>query len=1376
MALLTCTALAIPGQDTPRAVLDLAPVWRVQPATSPEIPPRDGDWGTMDYHSADWRWGAVDAKGTSWEAALKEKGARGATHCLWYEQTVAVPAEWTGRRLAVDFRRIEGDAIVFVNGKRLGELLRPGGEFDLSAALVPGQENVLRVFLTRDYTGISRDFAHDPLRYSARGPGSGSPLPMDKWGFGITAPTALRAYPRPVSVRDVFVRTSWREKTLTVDVELIADTALSGLHLQAVVRDADGKEVLALDDPAFTAEAGVSVRTLSCPWADPIPWELERGYLYTVTVTLSQEGKTLDAVPPVRFGFREVWTEGRNVYLNGHISRWRVDWTACGLNPVSLSFFRLMGRNLFYTQANPSAWWSTWSETPLLDEKLLDAFDQQGLGSFVPAPGVSHIRAKLLDDPQAQADYDREMQRWLRLYRNHPCILGWTIGMNSFCPRDGIHPDTMGKRKKYPAHSQADVIEQGMTVVKQHDPTRLVYSHADGNVGDLATNNSYLNFAPLQEREEWPSEWARTGDMPYFPVEFGQPYTANFWKGKQFLLTEYLAMYFGDRAYEAESLAGLRRMVEISLENRSGHGGTIPTDEFPLYWDFQRLFVSATDRSWRTWGVPGWYYWDFGIGYGNPPKWDGKSIWSRYAAIPEPLTERPDWASPNYDIRTPNEQSLLVWLAGAPLHTDKTHAFYAGETVRKQIAVVWDGPGTQAVDATWQLTDGAGKLLASGTAHLELNVGDIAFAPIEFPAPAVQARSEFSLTLVATANGKKVTHDVLALQVFPQEPPARVECRVVLFDPAGKSGPWLKTLGIETVPWQPDLKLAATDLLILGRESLHQGTRLPYTAADVARGLRVLVLEQQPQIWEGLGFQALEAMPRQVFARDAASPVLTGVVPADLSYWRGSPDLLPECKPARSHEVMHAPKWTNTHAVASVVLQIPQVVGFSPILVAEFDLDYSPLLAWRYGRGEVLYCTLDLTDRVGIDPAATRVARNLVQAAAAPCATTTQTIRYEGDAPGRALLERLGVGIAEDGTLLVVGNGGDAAAADRFARAGGSVLFLPRAAEQMMALGFTTTAANLVRTTVPDLPLFRGLGPNLLRWRDAIPVVAITGAPADTIIAGDGLFAIRQMGKGSQCFVQLDPFALDGRYADDAPEHEAVVLSTVRLRQTWAVVLTNLGAASSASVAERLATLKAGPAYQQLGHWSVLGPFAATAGTEGKPPAILDTEFPGEAAAIAGDTNPNLTYTRADGKVLDFRTTVQADKDDFMNLAATLKAGENSVAYATCLVKREKAGTAILRLGVDYWMKVWVNGKLVYRMDQGHGSPKPNRHLVRLDLQEGENVVTLKVLAGGKGFGFWANLADGEEDAEQAAGVAKAGAWLYDPSIRLRDPYEYAYW
>ena len=53
----------------------------------------------------------------------------------------------------------------------MAELLRPGGEVDLTAQAQCGKDNVLQVFVTRNYTGISRGFKDDPLRYLTRARG-----------------------------------------------------------------------------------------------------------------------------------------------------------------------------------------------------------------------------------------------------------------------------------------------------------------------------------------------------------------------------------------------------------------------------------------------------------------------------------------------------------------------------------------------------------------------------------------------------------------------------------------------------------------------------------------------------------------------------------------------------------------------------------------------------------------------------------------------------------------------------------------------------------------------------------------------------------------------------------------------------------------------------------------------------------------------------------------------------------------------------------------------------------------------------------------------------------------------------------------------------
>ncbi|NUQ00586.1 MAG: hypothetical protein HUU35_12105, partial [Armatimonadetes bacterium] len=964
--------------------------------------------GTMP--ARDWRSTRPEAKGLAWKPEV-----RGSVHSLWYEQSFELPAAWRSHRVMADFRRIEGDAVVFLNGQRAAELLRPGGEVELSAQVITGT-NLLRVFLTRDYTGISRGFEQDPLRHATRH----DKFPIDRWPFGITAPVTIATRPRPAAITDVFVAPSWRRRELAVEVEIEADQPLADLQLAGRVKDAEGGVALELPPRAVEVAGGRSIHRLVAPWAAPRLWELEAPYLYTAELELRRGAEPVDLAPPQRFGFREVWTEGRQLLLNGHPMRWRLTWANSGLTPVSLSFYRLLGFNVFQFQPNPTAWWSVWSETPIYDEATLTALDEAGCGATLPVPGISNLKPGILTDARMQAAYEREMRLHIRRYRHHPSILAYAVGMNSYCPQFNIHAQGMGRRPAEDRNGNALAIEYGCRVARANDPTRLAFSHADGSTGDLSTSNSYLNFAPLQEREEWPMLWAESGNMPYSAVEFGEPYTANFWKGKQFLLTEYLAIYFGEQAYAWESEAGQRRIVEYGLANSTGHGAFSKVDlaDWPGYWEFQRRFVRATDRAWRTWGVNGgWQYWNFALGYGDPPGYQG-NVFSRYSVLREPVASRPAWANPNFEIYRENNQPLLAWLAGAPRFTDKTHAYYSGEAIRKQVALVWDGPGARELTARWWLFGGE-ETLGQGEVKVELGAGDIRLLPIGLTAPRVAESRRARLELAVLEQGEVVARDRFELEVHPRLPTSRARATLALWDPAGRSG-WLRDLGSVLRDWQPGDSLAGVDLLVVGREALEPGVPLPWDTAYLAAGGRVLVLEQQPQIWEGLGFRNVDTAPRQVFAA-SGSGLADELSPESLRYWRGTPDLLPEGRAARDSEVQHAPKWTNSHAVASTVMEIPHVVGLAPLLACEFDLAYSPLLVWRHGQGQVVFSSLDLSGRVGSDPDATRLAANLLAECLKPAAPR-QGVRYLGGPRGRALVERLGVALNDrTAQLLVVG-------------------------------------------------------------------------------------------------------------------------------------------------------------------------------------------------------------------------------------------------------------------------------------------------------------------------------------------------------------------
>lgn len=1323
----------------------------------------------------DWRKNVPPAKGKN---------------SFWYQQKITIPAEWQGRRIYLDFSRIEGDAIIFVNGEKIGELLRPGGEVEITAQAKTGSENTALIFVTRDYTDISRGFEQDRLRYICRNHMTGT-IPMEKWGVGISADVLLLSRPAPAAIADVAVETSWRKKEITLNIEIDASKMTDSLTLAAEILDADGKEALSFAGKVFSAQAGRSVVKVAAAWENPQPWELDSGYVYTAKVKLLKDGTIVDESSPISFGFREIWAEGRKLYLNGHESRLRLAFMHSPLtfgdsSPKGLMFARLIGYNAGYIQAHPELWWRGcgWAkEVPVFSEELLRTADEQGFGILLPAPSVAFLGPALLTDEAARRDYEREMRLHMRHYRNHPSILSWIVSMNSVgFATEAIAPQNMGMRfdPKRLVSGQAGAVAKACEIAKEYDPTRLAYAHADGNLGDIASTNCYLNFAPLQERVEWPKAWHESGNMPYQMAEFGPPYRANFWKGKRFLPTEYFAMYFGDRAYEQETNTGLKMLIEGGITPKNMHGTEILTHDngksYPVYWDFLGMFVKNTNRSFRIWGVNGgWSYWSMSPGYGKPA---GKT----YEDLPL-YTERPPWANPNFDFEREGNQPLLVCLTGWKSHTDKTHIYYSGEDVKKSVSFVWDGPGKTSIESDWTLSSLNGKELASGKIQETLQAGDIKTIPFNVTAPAVNERTDYTIKLVTRQDGKPVEGDSFSITVFPKFRPLTSKSKIALYDPKNKSGAWLKAAGLDATPIGLNADLANYQIMIIGREAIQPGEDLPFNSADIKNGLKVLILEQQPAGWQGLGFRSNETMPRLVFPTAKDSPLMDGLALTDLSYWRGSPNLLPEGQNQPSN-TRHAPKWTNTHAIASSIPQIPRAVGFSPLISAEFDLDYAPLLEWRYGKGMVVLCSLDLTDRVPASPAATTVFRNIITYLESATVQNIRAVVFSGSQNTQALLEQLGVDAAAytgkenpAETLLIVDDGKiPAEELAKFTQVGGTVLFLPQTAEALSEYGLKTAPQNIQRVSPAAHPLLRNIGLNLLRWRDVMSLTVFDKAaqPVGVEVLLDGLLAVRKMGKGEQVFCQLSPNQFANKYLNDKNRAEAIDLSVIRAQQFLARLLGNLGAISSEKIAQRMMLcLGTGSQYTPIRNWNVLGPYR-TDSDNGE--QMLNTKFSAEDMAKAGDANPNITFPYKDGKVFDWRTTVNPDRNGKVDLGELYNLESQAVGYAVSTVTSQTERWATLRVGCDWRMILWVNGNEVFRTLDGKN--RSGAYFVRVKLKKGENTISLKLGSGSKGFSFYLDL-NNEEKAPQISNVRdmeKVSYYAGSTEDEEFDPYFFTYW
>ncbi len=87
---------------------------------------------------------------------------------------------------------------------------------------------------------------------------------------------------------------------------------------------------------------------------------------------------------------------------------------------------------------------------------------------------------------------------------------------------------------------------------------------------------------------------------------------------------------------------------------------------------------------------------------------------------------------------------------------------------------------------------------------------------------------------------------------------------------------------------------------------------------------------------------------------------------------------------------------------------------------------------------------------------------------------------------------------------------------------------------------------------------------------------------------------------------------------------------------------------------------------------------------------------------------------------------------DFVKLGAMKDRG---VCYARTIINRQAGGEVVAALRLDYFAKIWVNGKLVKTVDGNHGHPMVPMFFP-VEMREGENRLLIKVHAGSAGSGF----------------------------------------
>lgn len=100
---------------------------------------------------------------------------------------------------------------------------------------------------------------------------------------------------------------------------------------------------------------------------------------------------------------------------------------------------------------------------------------------------------------------------------------------------------------------------------------------------------------------------------------------------------------------------------------------------------------------------------------------------------------------------------------------------------------------------------------------------------------------------------------------------------------------------------------------------------------------------------------------------------------------------------------------------------------------------------------------------------------------------------------------------------------------------------------------------------------------------------------------------------------------------------------------------------------------------------------------------------------------------------------------DLIDFDAMFVPNDDVVAYAFCVIQSDQARDAILAVGSDDGIKIWLNGKCVHDHHVGRGAAVDN-DLANVRLRRGRNTCLVKVDEGHGGWGFFFRLTNAVEE------------------------------
>ena len=336
-----------------------------------------------------------------------------------YRKSFTVPADYAGKHTILRFDGVYSYARLFVNDTFVRE--HHGGftrwDTDVTPFVRPGKKNEIRLEVTDRLDDISyaSGYAHHPIG-------------------GILRDVTLFALPE-TCLYDFYAEThldaAYEDAVLKIGY---SSPVAGGAEVAYTLTDPSGRRY-PLAQSRFPLKEGGNMNEL--PVKNPLKWDAEHPNLYTLTVTLSKDGKEIGRFDR-RIGFRDVKIEKDRMLVNGmpvklrgacrhdiHPTLGRT--TTAELDSLDVILFKRSNMNFVRTSHYPPT------------ERFLEYCDRYGI--YVESETAvcfvdtyrqkNYAPGKTQDSAEFTPRYLSQCREMVKSFRSHPSILFWSIGNES---------------------------------------------------------------------------------------------------------------------------------------------------------------------------------------------------------------------------------------------------------------------------------------------------------------------------------------------------------------------------------------------------------------------------------------------------------------------------------------------------------------------------------------------------------------------------------------------------------------------------------------------------------------------------------------------------------------------------------------------------------------------------------------------------------------------------------------------------------------------------------------------------------------------------------------------------------------------------------